>query len=278
MNIAELTYVTTCKGRLQHLKQTLPRVVAQGLENIIVVDFDCPDGTAKWVNENFPSVRVIKIENQPKFLHARTRNIGGYAANTRWIAFFDADALLEETFFQKVAETIQPGYYYTPNNPDGNTWGSCFVEKSNFELVGGYDEAVDHWGGVDIAFYNLLNFVGVFGANYDGSLISAIKHDDGKRMEFTTEQSVEFAQQMSVVYEQCKLDAMRVVGGLIPFEARIALRQVIKVALTNARERKGKPTHFAFQLPPTVTIRPRLGERATPIVGKTLTFEVSFRK
>jgi glycosyltransferase involved in cell wall biosynthesis len=277
MNIAELTYVTTCKGRLDHLKQSLPRVVAQGIGNIIVVDFDCPDGTAQWVKETFPTVQVIKIENQAKFLHAHTRNLGGNAAKTRWIAFFDADAMVDEHFFEKVAETIQPGFFYIPDNPDGNTWGSCFVEKSNFDRVGGFDEAVDHWGGVDMAFYNLLGFVGVPIAKYDGSLISAIKHDDQHRMKFTAEQDVEFALQMSVIYEQCKLDAMRIAGGIMPLEVRRTLRQAVRTALKNARDRNGKPRSFTFELPPAIAVRPRLGEKGTPVVNRSVTFEVSFR-
>ncbi len=277
MKFPELTYVTTCKGRLHHLKQTLPRVVAQGLEHIIVVDFDCPDGTARWVKENFPTVQVIKVENQPKFLHSRANNIGGHAANTRWIAFFDADALLDDQFFEKVNGTLKPGCYYIPNNANGNTWGSCIVEKSSFQAAGGYDEAVANWGGVDMAFYNLLNFIGITAAKYDGDLISAIPHDDHHRTQFTAEKSIEFALQMSMIYEQCKLDAMRVVGGLMPLEARVALRQAVHTALTNARDRNGKSRSFSFQLPPFEQVRPRLGEKRSPVIGKTMTFEVFFR-
>jgi glycosyltransferase involved in cell wall biosynthesis len=278
MAFPELTYVTTCKGRLHHLKQSLPVVVAQGLENIIVVDFDCPDGTAQWVRENFPSVQVIKIEGQPKFLHSRSHNIGGNAVKTPWIAFFDADAVVNPQFFEKVTPILKPGFYYIPNNPDGTTWGSCLVEKSSFQLAGGYDEAVANWGGVDMAFYNLLNFVGIKSATYDGNLISSIKHDDTQRTQFTIEQSVEFALQMSMVYEQCKLDAMRVAGGLMPLEARVALRQAVRTALTNARNGNGQSRSISFQLPPFATVRPRLGEKRSPVIGKTITFDVSFRK
>ena len=62
-----LRVITTCKGRLEHLKQTLPRWLAEPNVFVTVVDYDCPDGTAAWVKENYPEVEVIHVKNRPKF-------------------------------------------------------------------------------------------------------------------------------------------------------------------------------------------------------------------
>lgn len=105
MKPEDITYVTTCKGRLHHLKKTLPKIVKQGLGGIIVVDFDCPDGSGQWVKENYPQVQVIKINAQPTFDYSRSRNIGGHAAKTKWIAFFDADVLVSENFSETSRRT-----------------------------------------------------------------------------------------------------------------------------------------------------------------------------
>lgn len=275
MKFPDLTYVTTCKGRLHHLKQSLPGIVAQGLKNIIVVDFDCPDGAADWVKLNFPEVQVIKVENQPKFLHSRANNIGGIAANTQWISFFDADAVLDSRFFEKVSQTLSPGSYYVPNNPDGNTWGSCIVEKSSFQLAGGYDEAVGHWGGVDMAFFNLLNFVGITPAKYDGNLISAIPHDDAHRTRFTMEKSVAFAKQLSTAYEICKLDIMRIQGQLLSLEMRLSLRSAVKAALEQSLALKSDSAQFVVALDDKTQSRPTLGVENTPVVKRTLGFKIA---
>jgi hypothetical protein len=53
-----VSLITTCKGRLAHLKETLPAFLAQGAGcEVIVVDYDCPEGAATWVNANHPRDR-----------------------------------------------------------------------------------------------------------------------------------------------------------------------------------------------------------------------------
>ncbi len=42
----KFSIITTCKGRLEHLKQTLPAMLAQKDSEVIVVDYSCPHGTA----------------------------------------------------------------------------------------------------------------------------------------------------------------------------------------------------------------------------------------
>ena len=44
---------------------------------MIVVDYGCPDGTEAWVKQNFPEVKVVKVEDDPGFSISRARNLGG---------------------------------------------------------------------------------------------------------------------------------------------------------------------------------------------------------
>ena len=48
-----ITFIVPCKGRLEQLKMSLPRLVAQQNSSVIVVNSDCPDGTATWVGDKF---------------------------------------------------------------------------------------------------------------------------------------------------------------------------------------------------------------------------------
>ena len=274
MKPEDITYVTTCKGRLHHLKKSLPRVVNQGLGGIIVVDFDCPDGSGQWVHEHFPQVQVIKINAQPKFDYSRSRNIGGHAAKTKWIAFFDADVLVSENFFRNIAPNLNDGSYYVPKNEDGNTWGSFLVEKKLFEKVDGYDEAIKHWGGVDTALYNVLSFVGARNETYDGKLIEAVQHSDEERLVFTSLKDVNFAKQLATIYEICKLDIMRIEQTLLDLEFRITLRQTTHNALVQMIESKSGIARFTIELPPKTLIRPSLGKQNTPTVKRALSFEI----
>lgn len=50
----KLTYITTCKGRLHHLQETLPLVANQPAISLVVVDYGCPDHAGEWVAKQFP--------------------------------------------------------------------------------------------------------------------------------------------------------------------------------------------------------------------------------
>jgi glycosyltransferase involved in cell wall biosynthesis len=132
MGAASITYITTCKGRLEHLRQSLPRVAAQPQVQVIVVDYDCPDGSGQWVKDNFPQVRVVRIDDDPGFLLTRARNAGGQAAATPWLAFFDADILLADDFFRTASENLVSGHYYRADPPSIQTWGSVVCERDIF--------------------------------------------------------------------------------------------------------------------------------------------------
>jgi hypothetical protein len=44
-DVPRLSIVTTCKGRLHHLRRSLPGFLAQPDTQVIVVDYDCPEDT-----------------------------------------------------------------------------------------------------------------------------------------------------------------------------------------------------------------------------------------
>ena len=274
MKPEDITYVTTCKGRLHHLKKSLPKIVDQGLGGIIVVDFDCPDKSGQWVSEHFPFVQVVKVNEQLAFDYSRSRNIGGQEVITKWIAFFDADVLVSANFFRDIAKNLKEGSYYLPNNEDGNTWGSFLVEKKLFDKVGGYDEAIKHWGGVDTALYNVLSFIGARQETYDGRLVEAIQHADSARTAFTNQKDIKFAKQLSTVYEICKMDLMLIEQTLLDLEFRITLRQTVHNTLVEMIEKSSGTGRFSIELPSKTLVRPSLGQKNTPIVKRALNFEI----
>jgi glycosyltransferase involved in cell wall biosynthesis len=55
---------------------------------IIVVDDGSTDGTATWLKDNFPEIRLIEQENCGV---SSARNIGIQISTTEWIAFLDSD-------------------------------------------------------------------------------------------------------------------------------------------------------------------------------------------
>ena len=82
--VTTLCFVTTCKGRLDHLKQTLPLMAAVEDARCVVVDYGCPQGSGRWVQEHFPQVQVEFVTDDDEFCLARARNIGAKAVTSPW--------------------------------------------------------------------------------------------------------------------------------------------------------------------------------------------------
>jgi hypothetical protein len=222
MSSRALTYVTTCKGRLDHLRQTLPRVAAQPGFSIVVVDYDCPQQSGRWVSENVPEAHVVFVEGQAGFNLADARNRGGHAADTPWLAIFDADILIGESFFEEVSRSLTSGQYYRPAPVTLQTWGSVICERDAFLKVGGYDTAYEGWGGEDDDFYALLEFAGIKAGSVDGRALSEIAHTDEMRTRFHSE-GKKRSHQRNQLYRMAKFDLMRLSRGFMP----LALRQQV---------------------------------------------------
>src|SRR5690349_18431791 len=139
-----LSIVTTCKGRLHHLHESLPTFLAQPDCEVIVVDFDCPDGTAAAVARDFPAARVVKLEHEPHFDIARARNAGADAATGEWVAFIDADILIVPDFHARLAPRMRPDVFlrFFPRRRGTSLFGSAVMRRADYLAVGRYDEVM----------------------------------------------------------------------------------------------------------------------------------------
>lgn len=79
--------ITTCKGRLHNLARTLHEFLKQGQTEVIVVDYDCPDGTSEYVARNYPLARLVSVTDQPKFNTSHARNLGAAQAAVNFWCF-----------------------------------------------------------------------------------------------------------------------------------------------------------------------------------------------
>ena len=124
--------IIVCKGRLEHLKRTLPFAIAQQASEVIVVDYDCPDGTSAWAAENYPDVRVVKVDSAPLFHQANARNVGAASASGNWLFFMDADILMAERLLPDLASVLTTGCFYRPSPLARQTWGTVLVSREDF--------------------------------------------------------------------------------------------------------------------------------------------------
>lgn len=184
----DLTIVIPCKGRLHHLKRTLPYTLQQDVRatyRVLVVDYGCPDGTFDWIKSCYdPLLTCIKVnDNVDIFNLNRCRNLGIKYCDSRVVALLDAD-IAPPTYFASKAltflgaygadylhyavdgesafHTFDGAYSYNPLpyqlegqypiTPGPWAYMCSFMRPRVAELINGYDEGFQNWGYDDVDF------------------------------------------------------------------------------------------------------------------------------
>lgn len=186
--MVSIAFVTTCKGRLSHLRETLPLVVADAPDQIVVVDYGCPEGTGDWVEASHPGVRVVRVDDDPGFSASRARNLGAAAVDADWICFFDADIRVAPGFVAWLRSSVAAKRFFRPADADGRrnrqAAGTVVCRRSDFERAGGYDELFPAWGGEDVELYGRFGMLGLRAASFPHRFATPIDHDDAQRFVF----------------------------------------------------------------------------------------------
>ena len=210
-----LTFVTTCKGRLAHLQQSLPRLAGEAGARCVVVDYDCPDGTADWVGRNHPAVTIVRETSVPEFHIARARNLGARAATTPWLCFVDADVLVAPGFVAALQGLLQAGHFYRAAPRVHALDGTVVCAHADFVRAGGYDEVMRGWGCEDQEFCLRLQLLGLREQAFPGAFVESIEHLDAVRTRFYRDRDGRLSRAINRLYIEAKFDALRVTGELM---------------------------------------------------------------
>jgi glycosyltransferase involved in cell wall biosynthesis len=217
--------ITTCKGRLDHLKRSLPRMIQQEGAEVIVVDFSCPEGTADYVEQHFPTVRVVRVEGEAGFSNWRARNRGAEAASSDILVFCDADTILAEDALVVIAATFprrRYGYFSRQATlrfnksririGDNQLRGFHVIPAPAFGALGGYDEVLEGYaagGDTDLEERLALRGIQRFELG-DGIIEDVIEHDHETRFTFHRDPiTVSYA--AGILYRRAKLTLLRTV-------------------------------------------------------------------
>ena len=244
-----LTYITTCKGRLSHLRQSLPLAHGQPAVDCIVVDYGCPERSGDWVESNFPGVTVVRSGPTDGFNASTARNLGAAAARTPWLGFFDADVLLDRSFSVAVVPKLKPGNFYRSHHVTSQTWGSIICHSDDFKRIGGYDEAFTGWGGEDDDLIARLKLGGVRPVDFPAALLGEITHSDQLRTRFCDIQDKWVQSEINQLYMRIKLDLQRLRAIQLDRQERIALFDEVKRTLLEAPAQAGAGRTFSVTLP-----------------------------
>lgn len=231
--LSDLSFVVPCMGRLAHLSRALPRLVAMAPARVVVVDWNCPDGAADWVEANHPSCALVRVRDVTRFNLAAARNVGAARVDTPWICFIDADVLLDPAF-ARVLHSLDRQAYYVGEPPTTSLRGTVLCPRSAFLAVDGYDELMLGWGSEDTDFYRRLELAGYARRVFDASLLEAIAHADALRTLHYAEPDPIRSVRLNAYYMHAKLDLMKLSGSTLSLAARQALRARIEAQVRDA--------------------------------------------
>jgi glycosyltransferase involved in cell wall biosynthesis len=227
--------ITTCKSRLEHLRQSLPKMLTQNCKEVIVVDYSCPQGTGEFVTDHFPSVRVVSVPGETHFSNWKARNAGAAAATGDVLVFADADTILadgaidwldanlpERTYGFFPSQTSRSFNRGGPRLAANQLRGFHVIPRGAFERLGGYDEVLQGYAaGADTDLEERLGMIRLSRHALDRCMIeSVIEHDLASRTQHHA-QPVPKSYCAGLLYRAAKRIVLRVRGGTeLPIDIR----------------------------------------------------------
>lgn len=171
-------------------------MLVQGANEVIVVDYSCPEGTGDFVTSNFPSARVVSVPGEEHFSNWKARNAGAAVASSDVLVFVDADTILAEGAIDQLAADFPPRMYgffdsqtsrafndRGPRLASNQLKGFHVIPAPAFRRTGGYDEVLEGYAaGADTDLEERLQMVGVVRHPLEAALVaSVIQHDAASR-------------------------------------------------------------------------------------------------
>jgi len=172
----KLSLSTTCMGRAHHLKQTLPRNLADSVDwsrpdalEFIVLDYSSPDDLARWIRTDrrlqpYLEAGILKFarcDGQSYFRHSHAKNMAHALATGDFVCNVDADNFIGFGFTEYLRMIFRrhPNAIVASNRLDQRLnrglhkgcMGRVALSTANFAMLGGYDESdrFRGWSGED---------------------------------------------------------------------------------------------------------------------------------
>lgn len=195
-SIRRVDIITTCKGRLHHLQQTLPAMLDTefGVPHGLIVVCYGDDEALRWLREQKSrQLRIIRVDDDVEYFQpSRARNIGGCTSNADVLCFVDADVTITSRWADLVMGAITHNRHYGAHFPKeaSEKYGTCAVLRSAYHEVRGYDEQLRNWGHQDHDFYRRLRRYGSLWGRVDPYSVSVIHNNNAERVAHYEDQRI----------------------------------------------------------------------------------------
>lgn len=193
----KISFCTTVRNRLYHLKETLPdnmREVRNHDAELVLLDYGSTDGLEEWITSAFAQdlssgkLRRFRYSGASYFDRSHSKNLTIKLSDGDVVCNIDADNYIGAGFCEYLQSRFaegQPvfvsGLYNTFNVPD--CYGKICVRKSDMVTIGGYDEGFEGHGFEDVDICNRLQLVGLNNHRIDRpEFLRAISHSNLERV------------------------------------------------------------------------------------------------
>jgi glycosyltransferase involved in cell wall biosynthesis len=279
-----LCFIVPCKGRLHHLRQSLPALVAELATHpdvtAVVVDANCPDGSAAWVQAQVanqqPQQWQVALDATPgHFNLSRARNAGAKAAaalGAKALCFLDADVLVRRGAVALIRASLAGHRVVLSAAVDNELAGFLGCDLAAFQAVGGYDEAIEGWGGEDADLrWRLARTAGEAGT-VSADALHPMVHPHADRSAHHALADPMLALRINSLYLQVKRDLITLMNlPELPIEHRLGIHAQVRQTVLAAASGPQGAAHLDLQLPPRGDVTPppgwQLGRRWIYSIG-----------
>jgi Sulfotransferase domain len=197
-NTPQVAFCTTCKGRTQHLEETLPaNLRGNPRARFVVVNYNSPDRFDDFIRRRHLGdidsgrLTVYRFTEPGPFRMAHAKNLAHRLAlqdGATVLVNIDADNFAGDRFDEYVATRLEAyagDAFLWANMRKGEMHrgisGRIAVPAHAFLAAGGYDEIFETWSPDDKDFNARLRRLGFRAVEIDEQYLDAINHNDKMR-------------------------------------------------------------------------------------------------
>jgi hypothetical protein len=196
----QVGFAITCKGRTQHLEETLPQNLRDNAKaRLVLVNYNSPDHLDDFIRTNHMGalesgrLSVYRFTEPGSFRMAHAKNLAHRLAileGADALVNMDADNYAGPDFDRYVAERLSENRVFLwANMRKGELEytkrrgisGRIAVTRHAFLAAGGYDEVFAEWGPDDKDFNTRLRRLGFAAHEIDLRYLNAVNHNDKMR-------------------------------------------------------------------------------------------------
>lgn len=185
-NCKKISLVTSCKNRNSFLFKAISTWLELPFDEIVIVDWDSKEP----INISHPKVKVHRYENKKYYNHSEVRNVKVQLAKNEWILCIDCDVMLTKKFSTYILLNEDSFYKNSNTRADKGLFGTSLFTKTQYDVVGGFDNNISYWGGEDEEFYNRLIDKGYIPKNIYAHTMFHVEHDNNIRSKYTPYETI----------------------------------------------------------------------------------------